>query len=221
MTMQRTPHPDDERLAAYAGGDSDALADPSLVAHLSACDRCRPLVDELSLLRGALAELPDIAPSRRLRLIPPIAAPAAAAAGPWSWLRRLTAPAMAIGAGLILVGSVGIGAPGAVGDLFGKAASRGAPQEASASDRQVPAGADSPSLVPDDTTGSSGYARSQEPGGVVATPSPKPSSEDQGRTDDLVGDATGGQPWLTLLIAGVGLFGISAALRFSLSPRAG
>jgi hypothetical protein len=29
------------------------------------------------------------------------------------------------------------------------------------------------------------------------------------------------QPWLTLLIAGAGLFGISTALRLSLSPRAG
>jgi hypothetical protein len=130
---------------------------------------------------------------------------------------------MAIGAGLVLVGSVGIGAPGAVGDLFGKAASRGAPQEAAATDREagIPTGAVSPAPIPGDTAGSPSYARSQEPAGVVATPSPKPSSEDQGRTDDLVGDATGGQPWLTLLIAGVGLFGISAALRFSLSPRAG
>ena len=86
MTMPSTPHPDDELLAAYAGGDADALADGSLVAHLATCDRCGPLVDELSMLRGALAELPDLAPSRPLRLIPPVAEPAARARG--SWLRR-------------------------------------------------------------------------------------------------------------------------------------
>ena len=136
MTMQNTPHPDDERLAAYAGGDSDALADSSLVAHLSACDRCRPIVDELSLLRGALAELPDVAPSRPLRLIPPVPEPATRAAGPRVWLRRLTAPAMAAGAGLVLIGAVGFGASAAV-DLLPKAASGGAAAEAAASDRDV------------------------------------------------------------------------------------
>jgi anti-sigma factor ChrR (cupin superfamily) len=78
MTMQNLPHPDDERLAAYAGGDSDAVADRALAAHLTACDRCRPLVDELSLLRDALSVLPDLVPSRPLRLIPPAPAPAVA-----------------------------------------------------------------------------------------------------------------------------------------------
>ena len=29
------------------------------------------------------------------------------------------------------------------------------------------------------------------------------------------------EPWLTLLVAGFGLFGISAILRYSLTPRAG
>jgi hypothetical protein len=226
MTMQHLPHPDDERLAAYAGGDSDALADPSLVAHLSACDRCRPLLDELSLLRGALAELPDIAPSRPLRLVPPVAAPPSPAAR-GSWLRRLTAPAMAVGAGLVLVGAVGIGTPGAVGDLFGRAASGPAPQEAaSASDREgVPvAGADSPSLEPGDTAyGSVDSFRSNEPRSLSSAqpPSPRPSADDAGRTEDVTNEVSSEQPWLTLLIAGVGLFGISAALRFSLSPRAG
>ena len=82
MTMHDAPHPADERLAAYAAGDADAVADRALSEHLTACERCRPIVDELTLLRGALAALPDVAPSRPLRLIPPVAAPAQQRIGP-------------------------------------------------------------------------------------------------------------------------------------------
>lgn len=223
MTMQNAPHPDDERLSAYAGGDSGELADSSLLAHVAACDRCRPLVDELFLLRGALAELPDLAPSRPLRLIPPVwdATPATT---PGSWLRRLTAQAMVAGIGLVLVGAVGIGASGAA-DLLGKAAGFGAVSQATASDREVGpvAGADSPSVAPTDMRGSGGPPSSVElqtmGSGTPATP--RPTAEDNGRTDYESSNSSPDQPWLTLLIAGVGLFGISTALRFSLSPRAG
>lgn len=222
MTMQNSPHPDDERLAAYAGGDSDALADSSLVSHVTTCDRCRPLVDELSLLHAALAELPDLAPSRPLRLIPPV--PAVASAGDRSWLRRLTAPAMAAGAGLVLVGAIGIGASGTVSFLNG-AASGPNLQEADASDREfgeVP-GAAAPSRAPDDTRGSAGSESSVEPAtmGSSQPASATPSPDAAEPTDQLTGNPSPEQPWLTLLIAGVGLFVISTALRFSLSPRAG
>ena len=232
MTMQNTPHPDDERLAAYAGGDSDALADSSLVAHLSACDRCRPMVDELSLLRGALAELPDIAPSRPLRLIPPVSEPAVRAAGPRAWLRRLTAPAMAAGAGLVLIGAVGFGASAAV-NLLPKAASLGAPAGAATTDlefRPVPGAASASSAA--DTIGSAAYGSSSAPRSLSSTQPPSqppsqptsalPSKDDAGRVE-LVTDngSSPDQPWLTLLIAGVALFGVSTVLRFSLAPRAG
>lgn len=229
MTMHNTPHPDDERLAAYAGGDSDALADSSLVSHVTACDRCRPLVDELSLLRDALAELPNLAPSRPLRLIPPVPVAAVAATGPRSWLRRLTAPAMAAGVGLVLVGAVGIGASGGVPLLSGAASGPGT-QGASASDREfgeIP-GADSSSVAPVDTTGNAGSKSSGEPRSLrSSTPastepaSPTPSADDAGPTRQETGNSSPEQPWLTLLIAGAGLLGISTALRFSLSPRAG
>lgn len=229
MTMQHMPHPDDERLAAYAGGDSDALADFSLVAHLSACDRCRPIVDELALLRGALAELPDITPSRPLRLIPPVPEPTIPAAGARAWLRRLTAPAMAAGAGLVLIGAVGFGASAAV-NLMPKAASGGAPAEAAASDREfgpVP-GAASASTAPADTTGSAAYGSSSAPRALNSSlppsqpPTAPPSAGDAGRTELATDNGSPpDQPWLTLLIAGVGLFGISTVLRFSLAPRAG
>jgi hypothetical protein len=221
------PHPDDELLAAIAGGDADALGDRTLAAHLTACDRCRPLVDELAALRGVLAELPDVAPSRPLRLIPPV--PAAPARG--SWLRRLTAPAMAAGAGLVLVGAIGVGATGAIGGFFGQAASGifanvgDNLQGAGASEREgVPAaGADSPSLAPEDATGSAGYERSTPPRTVTSSPAstPKASSDDGGMAEELNTESSPEQPWLALLIAGAGLFVISAALRVSISPRAG
>ena len=229
MTMQNLPHPNDERLAAYAGADPDALADASLAAHLTSCDRCRPLVDELSFLRGFLAELPDLAPSRPLRLIPPVPAPAVSGSG--SWLRRLTAPAMAAGAGLVLVGAIGVGAPGAISGLFGQAAS-GMFQNvgdnlsgAAASVREgQPAGQDSPSLHPDDTDGSAEYERSTPPRTVTSSPpaTPKASVDDSGRTnEELNAESSPEQPWLTLLIAGAVIFVSATALRFSISPRAG
>ena len=222
MTMQNLPHPDDERLAAYAGADPDALADASLAAHLSTCDRCRPLVDELSLLRGFLAELPDLAPSRPLRLIPPVPAPAETS-GRGSWLRRLTAPAMAGGAGLVLVGAIGVGAVGAVGNLFGQAAS-GIFANVGDNLQGVPAaGADSPSFTPDDTNGGAEYERSTPPRTITSSPlsSPKASTDDGGKAENLNYDSSPEQPWLTLLIAGAVIFVTATALRFSISPRAG
>ena len=231
------PHPDDERLAAYAGADPEALADASLASHLTSCDRCRPLVDELSLLRGALAELPDLAPSRPLRLIPPVPAPALSGSG--SWLRRLTAPAMAAGAALILVGAVGIGATAGIGSLFGQAASGifqnvgenlqggGDPQpEVAASDSAhgpVPGAFGSPVATSEDTKGSTDSASSgespSERSSSGASPMATPAGTDE--REGLTGDSSQEQPWLTLLIAGAGLFVISTALRFSISPRAG
>lgn len=223
MTMHPTSHPDDERLAAYAGGDTDALADRDLVAHLSVCDRCGPLVDELTMLRGALAALPDLVPSRPLRLIPPVPAAASAPQGILGWLRRLAAPAMAAGAGLVLVGAIGVGASGAVGNLFGQAASGPGAMEATASDNaHAPAAGGAPSLAPRDTTNgeveASGQGRSLS---SSRAPEATPNADDRGRTDEVAGASAPEQPWLTLLIAGVALFAISTVLRFSLGTGAG
>jgi hypothetical protein len=233
MTMQNDSHPDDERLAAHAGGDRDAIADPSLSAHIAACDRCGPMVEELAGLRIALAELPDLAPSRPLRLIPPVPAPAATSAG---WLRRLTAPAMAAGAALVLVGAVGIGATGAIGGFFGQAASAmfqnvgdnlqggGAPEsEATASDNAYVPGAYNSSTPPGETKGVTDSGGGSEPPSTrsSAETSPTPAPAELGGTDRLNTSSSAEQPWLTLLIAGVALFGTSAVVRFSIAPRAG
>lgn len=224
MTMQNAPHPDDERLAAYAGGDADAVSDRALAEHLTACDRCLPIIQELSLLRGALAALPDLAPSRPLRLVPPVPAPAARRVGPLEWLRRAAAPAMAVGAGLALVGAVG--ASGLAEALGGADAGRTSVQEANASENApVPvAGAGLPTFSPltapdgsfaDKSGDSLDHSPSAEASGAPAAGSGK------GPDDALATPSPRDQPWLTLLIVGVTLFGISTVLRFSVSPRGG
>jgi hypothetical protein len=124
-------HPDDELLAALAAGEPDAAGNASLTSHVAACDRCGPMVNELRQLRLALAELPDVAPSRPLQLIPPVPAPLPQPSGWTTWLRRVTAPAMTAAAVLILVGAIGsavgsgLGAGGAAGEFSGAAASAG------------------------------------------------------------------------------------------------
>ncbi|MDQ2674970.1 MAG: hypothetical protein M3Y40_09975, partial [Chloroflexota bacterium] len=66
-------HPDDERLSALAARDDDAVADASLASHVSTCPRCTETITELGALRASLSELPDVAPDRPLRLLPPVA----------------------------------------------------------------------------------------------------------------------------------------------------
>ncbi len=214
--MQHSTHPADERLAAYASADREAVFDRELASHIGSCDRCGPIVDELTILRDALSLLPDVAPSRPLRLIPPVAAPDARPSGAFEWLRRLTAPAMAAGFGLVLVGAVG--ASGLVGGIGGATADLAAGQSAKGAEAPGVGGAYSPVPVPvtsDTDYGTrSGPPRSEGSGSsMTPTPSPNPDhATDQGSKE---------QPWLALLIAGFGLFGISAILRYSLAPRAG
>ena len=222
MTMQHSTHPDDEQLAAFAGADRDAVADRGLAEHIAACERCGPIVDELTILRGSLALLPDVAPSRPLRLIPPVAEPVRRS-GALEWLRRLAAPAMAAGAMLVLVGAVG------VSGIAGGLASRVGFESDRLSSNGARAPADhggAPSLVPtSDTgefTGRTEVPRSQT-GGETATPATATPAPAPGTGKDLNGGDRGSteQPWLTLLIAGFGTFGVAAILRFSLTPRAG
>ena len=134
MTLER--HPDEERLAALAGADPDVLADAELRAHVSACQRCSAIADELTWLRAALAELPEIAPPATLRAWTPAAV--AAVAGPQpsfaerllGTLRRTVMPAAVAGATLALVGVVGatgvLEGGGAMGQAAGGAGAGGA-----------------------------------------------------------------------------------------------
>src|SRR5688500_14731095 len=109
-------HPDDERLSALASHETDAVRDATLTAHVTACERCTGLVNELGALRAALSDLPDLAPSRPLRLLPPVedvASPAGDRLG--GWARRFFAPILASGAALALVGTIGTTAPALTG----------------------------------------------------------------------------------------------------------
>jgi hypothetical protein len=112
MTMNSRVHPDPERLAALAGADTDALADRELTDHVAGCAVCEREVHHLTTLRAALAELPDLAPSRPLQYLPPVAAPTPQAG--WRMVfRRAFAPMAVAGMVLLLVG--GIGATGSLG----------------------------------------------------------------------------------------------------------
>lgn len=125
---------------------------------------------------------------------------------------------MAAGVGLVLVGAVGAsgvvsGIGGTTADLEAGQSSKGAPAPgAGGAHTAIPVPADV--STDNEFESRTGSPRSEGSGSSV-TPVPSPSADrasDQGANE---------QPWLTLLIAGTGLFGISAILRYSLAPRAG
>jgi hypothetical protein len=205
MTMQHPIHPDDERLAALASSDPDATADAGLVEHVEGCARCGAVVADVRLLRSALAELPDLPPSRPLQLVPPVSAAPEPNGGAFGWLRRLAAPAMAAGAGLALVGAIGFG--GAA--LSGMAASGAAAPEMNSADRggQAP---ESDSTAP---------AYVEDPTGQ---PAPTAAENDGDEAAPLVVvDFNAPGTWLVLIGTGLSLLVAGMVLRFAVQPRAG
>ena len=239
MIMPNDSHPRDERLAAYADRETDALRDRALTEHLAGCARCHLVLDDLAALRSALAELPDLAPSRPLRLIPPVPAPAVRDAGRAGWLRRLTAPVFAAGTGLVLVGA--IGASGAFNGFY-QAASVGAPETNSSADLRAtdaPPGAEASdveyaggSAAQEPLASSRGSTDGYTDGSTGRSPDASP--------DDVTGAAEsppgkGGDPataapdsesvtafpgFLALLLGGIALIVVAAVMRFALQPRA-
>ena len=240
MTMQHESHPHDERLAALAGTDPEASDDRSLRDHVAGCDRCRGVVDDLTLLRSALAELPDLQPSRPLQLLPPVAAPVARRGGALGLLRRLSAPALAASVGLILVGAVG---SSGVLDGFSMGAAGAAPAGDNASENYEPApeiqaSSAEESIQPSDASNpdSAGTPEASEMRGEAATgasPSPKAAPATDTPTDEggRDGDVTalsstpdpfdGRLPWLLVLGTGIALATGSLLLRFAFQPRTG
>jgi len=229
MTMQHQIHPDDERLAALAGTDPDAVADAELRAHVTSCARCRDFVDEIATLRTALAELPDLVPSRPLQLLPPVAEPRVAGAG---WMRRLAAPIMAGGFGLVLVGAIGTSgvldgasagaAPtmeGAMerenGTPLGAAGQSSADMESDPRSRaSIRTYAAAPETVGTDDTDHQGLRSDELPAEVAPLPNP-------GSNPGLLSTSDARMPWLVLIGLGVGLLLAGLYLRFSTQPRAG
>jgi hypothetical protein len=235
MTMQHESHPHDERLAALAGADREATDDRALRDHVAACAQCRAVVDDLTHLRTALAELPDLQPSRPLQLLPPLAAPAAPRTGVLGVLKRLSAPALGAGVVLILVGAVG-GSGILGGFAMGGAASAPDYQEVSEDLSSAPAPAaeatDSLSLGSDNSEGfASGATPSartaQEPGQLSGSAKaqsavPRPTDGDENGRQELTGSPTGGPTiWIVMLGVGAVLAVGSLLVRATAQPRAG
>lgn len=154
--MQQSSHPDDERLAALAASEPDALADSSLVTHVSGCPRCATMVDDLRTLQLALTELPDLQPSRPLRFLPAVPEPASQGSRWLGLLRGITGPAMAVAILLVVVGAFGT----AFSDGIGFMGSAGAaPAAASAANLDARSGG-TPALP----TSEGGKAQSVQPG---------------------------------------------------------
>ena len=229
MTMQHQIHPDDERLAALAGADPDAVADAELRAHVTSCPRCGDLVDEIATLRTALAELPDLVPSRPLQLLPPVAEPRAAGVG---WLRRLAAPIMAGGFGLVLVGAIGTsgvlngasaGASPILQDVMERedgtplGAAGQSPADIESNPRTLSSRdyAEPPATVGTDDADTQSLRSGEEPAEVQPLPG-------RGATGPgLLSTSDARMPWLVLIGLGVGLLLAGLYLRFSSQPRAG
>jgi hypothetical protein len=243
MTMQHNIHPDDERLAALAGGDPDVGSDAELRAHLSTCETCRATVDELTMLRSALAELPDLVPSRRLQLLPPVAEPRAAGRG--GWLRRLSAPIMAAGLGLVLVGAVGssgvlnLAGASSGGAIFapvgtstqdalegaGGVPSNESPREptmrGSFGTVDGPSGqlSDQPSASASRNTGAeSGASPTARSQASMTAGAPTAPPIDSGSDRSAAGRTQPTTPWLALLLVGVAFLVTGGVLRFALRP---
>lgn len=237
MTMQPNHHPDEERLAAFAGGDPDL----ELRLHLRDCGRCRSIVDELTMLRAALAELPDLAPSRPLRLLPEVPAPEPSAAERLAgWTRRAFMPLLAAGFGLAIVGSVGtLGSSFTLGGASGAAPAL------------APAAQFGPSSAPRDAVGGATSSPSPSPntdysaaaaGGSKSSTTPAPAEAGESASESPAARALSASPspaadrvnvfeqsppstprslWPMVLFAGVALIIATLLLRWIVQPRAG
>ena len=222
MTMMSPAHPDPERLAALAGSDSEALADATLTDHVAGCVMCGQQVRELSSLRSALAELPDLAPSRPLQLVPPVSIPAA----PAGWrvaFRRAFAPVAIAGVVLLVVG--GIGATGSLGPAdahlvlpfqpAARQAAEEAPPEVTSTDEVAAPGATVPAEpevgamapTPFAESGAAGAAEDDsETSRGEETPAPAAGN-------DLLAETTITSGWILVALVGLGLLVVALVLR--------
>ena len=217
--MLNTNHPDDERLAALSSRDDDATGDAFLTSHLASCGRCAEVVSELATLRSSLAELPDLEPSRPLRLLPPVA-DAQATDGLAAWVRRLFAPVVTAGAALALVGVVGTALP----QLDGMAASGGADSLEAATGEGSPEAdgftyeaASSDAAAP--AAGAGAASASSDDGVLDETAQTREAeAEAEQQAAELPAERS---PWPMVLFTGVALVVAAGVLRWIVVPRAG
>lgn len=222
MTMDHLQHPDDERLAAFAADDGHL----ELAPHVAECDRCALLVADLRALRVSLAALPDLAPSRPLRFVPPVEPEPATAGGSFAGIvRRLFAPAMVAGAALVLVGSVGMAAAPAMpasSDL--RTTEQGAPAGGEgAPSAYAGAAAPSTAILPEALGASASAAADRGSLGDNSSSSPAIAATgdgDEREETEAIGVPAGQTPWLAMTIAGAILLIATLVLRWTIVPRA-
>ena len=223
--MLNSTHPDDERLSALASGDDDATTDAALSSHLTTCDRCTGLVDELGALRASLAELPDLEPSRPLRLLPPAAEPSTDA-GMGAWVRRLFAPALTAGAALAIVGLIGTASPALQGMASGggdsfQEAGTGADRDYATESGADAGASEAPAAAPDEANASAGiqeFGETERTAAEEASAAPFVAEDNASRVTELPAERS---PWPMVLFTGVALMMGAALLRWILVPRAG
>lgn len=226
--MTPNQHPHDERLAALAGGDRDAVDDAVLRSHVADCARCRQVGEELAALRVALAQLPDLAPPRGFRAwdprsaVPPVAAARSSVGARFAeTMRRVLAPAMLAGASLAIVGAVGLS--GFLEGTQGAGGAAGGAQEA------VPGAGDFSSEPqraageqPEDGAEGEGSGFEAASPGAAALGTP---GEERTLAADDQELAYAGEPspdrrlWAIMLSGGAVLLVVGFLLRRSLRPR--
>ena len=212
-------HPDPERLSALASRDTDATADASLSEHLSTCDRCTGLLEELGAIRMSLAELPDLQPHRPLRLLPEAADEPAAIDRLGGWARRVFAPALTAGAALAMVGLIGTATP-ALDNLAGGQDGASVEMddrdiEADSSGALAPAG-DELGATADPTDAA--MPLQSETDGDGTTFGGRLDSEDDQR-ESLQDASAERSPWPMVLFGGIALMIAAALMRWILAPR--
>jgi hypothetical protein len=197
-------HPDDELLSALASRDAEAADDVALTDHVTTCDRCATVVDDLRLLRTALTELPDLRPSRPLRLVPAVEADATRDDRLAGWVRRIFGPALAAGAAIAMVGLVGTTAPIIDGMASGGDQAAQELSGAAASPDTMAEGEPAPAARDDD-------------GSTTGAPD-REAVDTNGVASDLPAERS---PWPMVLFTGMALMIGMAMLRWILVPRAG
>ena len=227
-------HPEEERLSALASRDDDATTDAALASHVADCVRCTELVTELGALRASLADMPELAPPRPLRLLPPVADAPAAVGGGVGWVRRMFAPVMAAGAALAMVGLIGTASP----VLQGFGAASGAAPDADAGAAEHPAS--SLAQVQSSSAGEAGAedgpaapaAEPSEDGSLRGEVAGRSPGEDGAAGYETLGDPPASRddfvqlpaersPWPMVLFTGLALIVGALLLRWVLVPRVG
>ena len=231
-------HPHDERLAALASADADATGDDTLAAHVAACVRCAETVAELGALRASLADMPDLRPSRPLRLLPDATSDGGSApdgdrlAG---WVRRVFAPLATAGATLALVGLIGTTMGPATESIFRNVGETlaagggdaGPPEEEAAG--EVPAETDAsraggevaPMATNDQVDALAGGEDGSLDSDSYSLESAAAERDEANDSEALPSLPAERSPWPMVLFGGVALVVAALLLRWIVVPRAG